>query len=345
MHDSCSVVTLPKSPIAMTSMSALGQPFLPDGVINIRKPAGWTSHDVVMYLRRFFGIPKIGHGGTLDPAATGVLPVLIGKGTKLAPYLLEWEKEYAAVLRLGQTTDTQDATGTILHETHNLNVSTEDILKVVSQFQGVIRQIPPMFSAKKVAGQPLYKAARKGQVIERQARSVRIHQLEVVAIRAEEIHLRVVCSKGTYMRTLCADIGERLGVGGHLSQLERVRVGPFHIRQALDLEAMKKKQWDEQWQAAFMDMDEVLGDIPVAAVSDVYCQRILHGTPVPCVAVRFEPGRGSGDLSRGQLVRIKDERGSLLALGQIQRVGLPSRDEASVVAVKKLLVERETVHG
>ena len=181
-----------------------------DGVLIVKKEAGWTSHDVVAKVRHLFGEVKVGHAGTLDPAATGVLPVLIGRGTRIAEYLVEWDKEYRAVLRLGETTDTQDATGTVLTRCTTDSVTPAAIHEVVGRFHGPIEQVPPMYSAVKIGGVPLYKSARAGKTIARDARTIVIHTLEVEAIQARDVTLRIVCSKGTYVRTLCADIGEAL---------------------------------------------------------------------------------------------------------------------------------------
>jgi len=207
-----------------------------DGVLTIKKEAGWTSHDVVAKVRHLLGGVKVGHAGTLDPAAMGVLPLLIGRGTRIAEYLVEWDKEYRAVLRLGETTDTQDATGTVLARYTTDSVTPEAIHEAVGRFHGPIEQVPPMYSAVKVAGVPLYKSARAGKTIAREARTIVIHTLEVLAIQGRDVTLRIVCSKGTYVRTLCADIGDALGVGGHMLALERRRVGPLMIEQALTID-------------------------------------------------------------------------------------------------------------
>ena len=187
-------------------------------IILIDKPYRWTSFDVVKKLRYHLKVKKIGHAGTLDPAATGVLPILLGKGTKIAQYLQNWDKEYAAVMRLGQRTDTQDGTGTIIQESWNEAVTEASIKLAIAQFQGDIQQTPPMYSAIKVKGIPLYRVARKGQTIDRTPRSVTIHCLKVGSLRGKDVDLRIVCSKGTYVRTLCADIGDTLKVGAACSR-------------------------------------------------------------------------------------------------------------------------------
>ncbi len=161
----------------------IGQALNRDGVLNLNKPAGWTSHDVVARLRKVLGVRKIGHAGTLDPPATGVLPILVGKGTRVAELLIDWDKEYEAVLRLGQVTETQDGTGTVVIERSTQNLKEETIRSVVAQFQGRLRQIPPMYSAIKIGGTPLYKMARAGRTVERQARWITVHQIEIQSIQ------------------------------------------------------------------------------------------------------------------------------------------------------------------
>ena len=233
------------------------------GVLIVNKPDGWTSHDVVKRVRTVLGIPKVGHAGTLDPHATGVLPVLIGKGTKIAQYLLGWDKEYAAVLQLGQMTDTQDAWGAVLEEKSYERLSEDDVRSVFMDFHGAIQQVPPMYSAVKVGGQPLYKKARKGQTVERQPKTVVIHDLEIQRVAIPEVSFRVACSKGTYVRTLCADIGDRLGVGGHLKWLQRRRVGPLHLDQAVEMESLIDGVDLVQLDGAWWSLDRVLEGFPV----------------------------------------------------------------------------------
>src|SRR5512138_3344981 len=177
-----------------------------EGVLVVNKEAGWTSHDVVAKVRGLLGGIKVGHAGTLDPAATGVLPMLIGRATRVAEYLVDWDKEYRAVLRLGETTDTQDATGKTLVQADPSVVREEALRDVVGRFRGSQRQVPPMYSAVKVGGRPIYKAARAGETVERADRPIIVHELDILAVDGPDVTLRVVCSKGTYIRTLCADI-------------------------------------------------------------------------------------------------------------------------------------------
>lgn len=283
-----------------------------DGVLIIKKEAGWTSHDVVAKVRHLLGGVKVGHAGTLDPAATGVLPVLIGRGTRIAEYLVEWDKEYRAVLRLGDTTDTQDATGTVLTSQATDQVTAEAIHEAVGRFRGPIEQTPPMYSAVKIAGVPLYKSARAGKTIARDARTVVIHTLEVLAIEGRDVTLRIVCSKGTYIRTLCADIGETLGVGGHMLSLERRRVGPLMIDQALTVDEVVTRQALGRLGDDLLSMDQALAQLAIAVVDEPTADRVRHGAPVPAAKIlRWEGARRSS-----APVRIHDHDGRLVAIGK-----------------------------
>lgn len=213
-----------------------------DGIINIYKEKGYTSHDVVAKLRGILKQKKIGHTGTLDPQAEGVLPVCLGKATKLCDLLTDKDKCYETVLKLGITTDTQDMTGSIL-TTSEAHLSEESIREAVLSFQGEYDQIPPMYSALKVNGKKLYELAREGKEIERKARRVMIYRIEIMEIDTgkQEARLFVECSKGTYIRTLCADIGEKLGVGGTMKSLLRTRVERFLLEDSLTLSEVEKR--------------------------------------------------------------------------------------------------------
>ena len=312
------------------------------GVLNINKPAGWTSHDVVLHLRRVLGIRKIGHAGTLDPAATGVLPILLGKGTKIADHLLTWKKQYAAVLRLGQSTDTQDATGTIIQEASTDLLSDDQIQSALEEFRGEIQQIPPMYSAVKINGQPLYKSARRGETVERSARPVTIYQLEALAIRGRDVDLRVVCSKGTYIRTLCVDIGSRLQVGGHLLSLERSGVGPFHVRDSLSLEEVRdSRQLPFGKGGAFLTLDEALNLFPAVTVKSEYVTKVINGAPIPCGAIENSL---SDDVFTGgyyhSYIRIRGPQGELLALGRPHGPAGRPMDGKMTMSIENVLVEK-----
>ena len=199
-----------------------------NGIVIVDKPQEWTSQDVTARLRRVFNTRRIGHGGTLDPMATGVLPVFVGRATRGVEFFEHAEKAYEATLLLGRTTDTEDVFGTTLTE-QEVCLSEEDFLAVLPKFRGKILQVPPMYSALKVNGQKLCDLARKGREVERKPRPVTIHELELLRMEADGIHLRVRCSKGTYIRTLCKDIGAALGCGGCMAALRRVSVGEYTI--------------------------------------------------------------------------------------------------------------------
>lgn len=215
---------------------------MPSGIIIINKPAGWTSMDVCAKLRGIFHEKRVGHAGTLDPMATGVLPVFVGQATKAVSFAESGEKEYLARLRLGLTTDTQDTTGTVLSELP-VTVTEEDLRAVLPRFTGEIEQIPPMYSAVKVRGRKLYELARKGAEVERKPRAVTIFALELLGQTGKnEYALRVRCSKGTYIRTLCHDIGAALGCGGAMSALERTMAAGFTLSEAVTLEQVQAQK-------------------------------------------------------------------------------------------------------
>jgi len=287
-----------------------------DGVLTMKKESGWTSHDVVAKIRHLLGGVKVGHAGTLDPAATGVLPVLIGRGTRIAEYLVEWDKEYRAVLRLGETTDTQDATGTVLARYPTDLVTPEAIHAVVGRFRGPIEQVPPMYSAVKIGGVPLYKSARAGKAIARDARTIVIHTLEVVAIQERDVTLRIVCSKGTYVRTLCADIGGALGVGGHMLTLERRRVGPLTIDQALTVDEVVTRHALGRLGDDLLSLDRALAQLEIVVVDEQTADRVRHGVPVTVAKILRWEGAADGERGSHKPVRIHALDGRLVAIGK-----------------------------
>lgn len=219
-----------------------------NGIVIVDKPQGWTSQDVVSKLRGVFGTRRIGHGGTLDPMATGVLPVFVGRATRGVEFFEHAEKTYEAGLQLGINTDTEDTTGTVLEE-KPVNVSKEQLLAVLEQFRGEIEQIPPMYSALKVNGQKLYDLARQGKEVERKSRKITIFRLECLSFDGQEAKLLVHCSKGTYIRTLCKDIGQALGCGGCMAALRRVQAGEYTIEQAVSLQELTETKMPEKYLA------------------------------------------------------------------------------------------------
>ena len=217
-----------------------------NGIVIIDKPQDWTSQDVTARLRRVFGTRRIGHGGTLDPMATGVLPVFVGRATRGVEFFEHAEKTYEATLRLGLTTDTEDITGSVLEE-QEVQISEADFLGILPQFRGDILQIPPMYSALKVDGQKLCDLARKGKTVERKPRPITIFELECLEFAGDTARLRVRCSKGTYIRTLCKDIGAALGCGGCMSALRRVKAGEYTIAEAVPLQTLLDAQDPENY--------------------------------------------------------------------------------------------------
>lgn len=205
-----------------------------DGIIVIDKPAGWTSHDVVAHVRKKLGLKKAGHLGTLDPQATGVLPLVVNGATRYARFFDAGDKGYQAVLKLGETTDTCDGAGKVIETRDTSAVTEARVLEVMAGFVGVIMQVPPMYSAIKKSGVPLYKLARKGVVVLREPREVKVYSLDVLNVGLPYVEFVLSCSKGTYVRTICADAGEALGCGGHLTALRRLTCSVFRMDEAID---------------------------------------------------------------------------------------------------------------
>lgn len=229
-----------------------------NGIVIIDKPAGWTSQDVTARLRRVFGTRRIGHGGTLDPMATGVLPVFVGRATRGVEFFEHAEKTYETELLLGAATDTEDTTGTVLTR-REVSVTQEQLDGTLERFRGEIMQIPPMYSALKVNGQKLCDLARKGRQVERQPRPVTIHELTLLSREGDTLHLRVRCSKGTYIRTLCADIGEALGCGGCMQALRRTQAGEYTIAEAVPLQQLLESPEPETY---LRDVDTMFRGYP-----------------------------------------------------------------------------------
>lgn len=244
-----------------------------NGIVIVDKPQGWTSQDVTARLRRVFSTRRIGHGGTLDPMATGVLPVFIGRATRAVEFFEHAEKTYEATLRLGMKTDTQDITGTVLEE-RPVTVTEQDILNVLPAFRGEILQIPPMYSALKVNGQKLYDLARKGKEVERQPRPITIHELELLHFDGQDARIRVRCSKGTYIRTLCEDMGEKLGCLGTMAALRRTQAGEYTIEKAVPLQTLLDAENPEQY---LLSMDSPFLGYPAVTLSENQEKRCRNG--------------------------------------------------------------------
>ena len=244
-----------------------------NGIVIVDKPAGWTSQDVVSKLRGVLKTRRIGHGGTLDPMATGVLPVFVGRATRGVEFFEHAEKTYEATLRLGLTTDTEDTSGTVLSE-QEVHISEVDFLGVLPQFRGKIQQIPPMYSALKINGQKLVDLARKGREVERQSREIEIFQLDCLDFSGDTARLRVRCSKGTYIRTLCKDIGEALGCGGCMAALRRVQAGEYTIEESVALDALIAA---EDPQVYLRPVDSMFRNYPAVTLTEKQELRCRNG--------------------------------------------------------------------
>ena len=234
-----------------------------NGIVIVDKPQEWTSQDVTARLRRVFGTRRIGHGGTLDPMATGVLPVFVGRGTRGVEFFEQAEKTYEATLLLGTTTDTEDISGTVL-EQKEIHISETEFLSILPQFRGKIMQVPPMYSALKINGQKLVDLARKGKTVERQPREIEIFLLECTEFSGNTAKLRVRCSKGTYVRTLCKDIGEALGCGGCMAALRRVQAGEYTIEEAVPLQILLDADEPEKF---LRPVDSMFRNYPAVTLS------------------------------------------------------------------------------
>lgn len=247
-----------------------------NGIILVDKPQGWTSHDVVAKLRGIYQQRRIGHSGTLDPMATGVLAVFLGRGTRAVELCENDEKEYVADLLLGIVTNTQDITGEVL-EQHSVEVSRQQLEAVLEQFLGPQQQIPPMYSAVKIGGKKLYELARKGQSVERKPRSIVIHELELCDFDGKTARIRVVCSKGTYIRTLCHDIGAALGTGGCLSSLRRTRAGRFAIDDCVTMEQIQQARDQNAHMAFLRPVDSLFSGCPAVYLGEKEALRCKNG--------------------------------------------------------------------
>ena len=246
-----------------------------NGIVIVDKPQGWTSQDVTARLRRVFETRRIGHGGTLDPMATGVLPVFVGRATRGVEFFEHAEKTYEALLLPGVVTDTEDVTGTVL-ERHPAALTEAAVEAVLPRFRGEILQIPPMYSALKVNGQKLCDLARKGQTVERKPRPVTIHELAFLGFQDDCLRLRVRCSKGTYIRTLCKDLGEALGCGGCMAQLRRVSAGSYTIGQAVPLETLLESADPGQY---LLPVDSLFASLPALTLTPNQETRCRNGNP------------------------------------------------------------------
>lgn len=277
------------------------------GIINVYKEKGYTSHDVVAKLRGIAGQKKIGHTGTLDPDAEGVLPVCLGKATKVCELLTDKDKTYRAVLFLGQTTDTQDASGMVLETSDISNLNESQVTEAVQSFVGEYAQIPPMYSALKVDGKKLYELAREGKTVERKARNVKIHSIKILRVDLPRVEMEVSCSKGTYIRTLCHDIGEKLGVGGCMESLLRVRVGRFVLADSLRLSEIQRAKEDGNLEKILQPIDSVFEQYRAVRIRSDQEKRLQNGNS-------FRKPDRLQNYDDQEMVRVYDSNGHFAAV-------------------------------
>nr|WP_294492238.1 tRNA pseudouridine(55) synthase TruB [uncultured Mediterraneibacter sp.] len=251
-----------------------------NGILNIYKEKGYTSHDVVARLRGIVGQRKIGHTGTLDPEAEGVLPVCLGRATKVCDMLTDRDKTYRTVLLLGKRTDTQDATGEVLSVSDTGALTPEKTTACVKEFIGEYDQVPPMYSALKVGGKKLYELAREGKTVERKSRKVMIHDIQIISVSLPRVEMEVSCSKGTYIRTLCHDIGEKLGVGGCMERLLRTKAGSFALTESLKLDEVEKAAREGKLDEILIPLDRVFGHLDQITIKDAYKALGYNGNPL-----------------------------------------------------------------
>lgn len=273
------------------------------GILNVDKPEGWTSHDVVARVRRLSGQRRVGHAGTLDPFATGVLLVCLGQATRISEYLMDQPKRYHAIVRFGVSTDTYDATGRVVQETDRVPEDLAVIEALLPQFTGRILQTPPPYSALKVAGQPAYRRARHGEAVELEPRPVQIYELKVLSWVPPDLELEVLCGKGTYIRSLAHDLGQAAGSAAHLASLRRTAIGSFTVEEATPLAEIEAAFEAGSWEELFYPIDEALLQYPALIVSREQVQRLLQGQPI-----------SADGLPDGALHRVYGPDGEFVAL-------------------------------
>lgn len=294
-------------------------------VINLLKPPGISSHDAVARLRRILNERRIGHGGTLDPGAAGVLPILVGRATKLMPYLSSLRKSYRAEMTLGIVTDTQDASGATVQVSESFSLPPKALGDAMATFLGPIQQVPPMASAVKVGGKRLYQLAREGLEVEREPRHVEIYEMHVIAVlpRGTErlvtgtrVIFDVECSKGTYVRTLCHDIGTRLGCGAHMSFLVRTRVGPYALHDSFTLEEIEDAARRGELADILLDAETAVAHLARCVVTADEARRLRLGQAIPLAR-----GRVDGAVDAGGAVRVVEEGAGLVCVGRLDPDG------------------------
>jgi tRNA pseudouridine55 synthase len=283
------------------------------GILPVEKGPGVTSFQVVAHLRRILRAPRIGHGGTLDPAATGLLPILVGEATKLTPYLVDLDKEYVATVRLGVTTESQDLSGAVIETRPVPALDAAAIEAALSPFLGVIRQVPPMFSALRRGGKRLYELARQGVEVEREPREVRIDGIRLESVNLPDFVIRIRCGKGTYVRTLAADLGVALGCGAVLAGLVRTRVGPYTLDEAASWDEVREARSGDRLWARVQPPDSALGALALVRLDAAAARAFVHGQSVPVETravglLRVYGPEGLLGVGQGLGDRVKPER-------------------------------------
>jgi tRNA pseudouridine55 synthase len=273
-------------------------------VINLNKPKGISSQEAVNKVKKILKVKKAGHAGTLDPIATGVLLICLNEATKITPFLSNLDKEYIVTMKLGEKTDTYDSEGTIIEKSEIIDINKIDIEKAIKRFIGEIEQIPPMYSAIKYKGKPLYKLARKGIEVGRKPKKVLIRSIDILEFEPPFLKLRVACSKGTYIRSLCNDIGYALGVGAHMVGLLRTKVGKFFIEDSALLEDLPGKK------EAQFSIDDALNFLPEIVLSIEQTKRAMHGNPIEIPGIKIK---------ENTLVRLKNPETNIIGIGKIFR--------------------------
>ena len=300
-----------------------------NGIVNIYKEKGYTSHDVVAVLRKVVGQKKIGHTGTLDPDATGVLPVCLGRATKVCELLTDHDQKCEARLLLGQTTDPQDISGEVLEERNPGDLTEEEVCSCIESFIGEYDQIPPMYSALKVNGKKLYELAREGKTVERKSRRVQIHGIRILEMNLPHVRMKVDCSKGTYIRTLCHDIGEKLQVGGCMEELERTKVGRFLKEDAVTLDEVRQKMEQGEGAELFTPLDQIFAELPAVTVTDAKAWMSYNGNDLPEHFLLEKEA-----WTDGQEVRVYDSRKNFIGLYQY-------RAPKKLFHIKKMFLDPE----
>lgn len=304
-----------------------------NGVLNIYKEKGYTSHDVVACLRKIVGQKKIGHTGTLDPDAEGVLPVCLGRATKLCDMLTDRDKTYEAVLLLGKSTDTQDISGCVLKECDTSCISPGEARNHINKFIGEYDQIPPMYSAVKVNGRKLYELAREGRTVERKSRRVRILRIKILEMELPRVRMEVECSKGTYIRTLCHDIGESLGVGGCMESLKRTKSGRFSVKESVTLSQVEQAKAGDCLSELIVPLDEMFSHLKAVALKDSCVRTAYNGGAFSASCLRERT-----ECRPGEEYRVYDTAGHFIAVYRFD-------GEKRKFALEKMFLDAEEIRG